>query len=64
MGDEGLAYGAACAGALKLDRVRALELAGTPVKDVYLGNDLPPADIEEALAAEGLLEAPTPEIEV
>jgi carbamoyltransferase len=64
MGDEGLAYGAACAGALRLDRERALELAGTPLAHVYLGNDVPRVDIEAALAAEGLLRAPIPEIEL
>lgn len=62
MGDEGLAYGAACAGALELDRERAVSLAGRPVAHVYLGNDLRTADIEEALAAESLLEAPRQDI--
>jgi carbamoyltransferase len=63
MGDEGLAYGAACAGALKLDHERALKMAGTPLSDVFLGGNCERQDISEALSAEGLMQDPRPNIE-
>lgn len=63
MGDEGLAYGAACAAAMDLDHAAAVELAGRPVSDVYLGPDCTPAEIERALAEQDLLRAPDRDIE-
>jgi carbamoyltransferase len=63
MGDEGLAYGAACVGALEMDPRGALKMAETPVPDVYLGSNCDRKTIEEALGAEDLLTAPSPEIE-
>ncbi len=64
MGDEGLAYGAACVGAYDLDREQALRLARTPVRDVYLGGDCATDEIEAALDAADLLEAPRDDIEL
>jgi len=63
MGDEGLAYGAACAGAAELDSAAARQLAATPLPHVYLGPDCPSKKIEQALSDAGLLDAPTPHIE-
>ena len=63
MGDEGLAFGAACAGAFELDRAAALRLARTPIEHVFLGPDIALAQTEEALRGAGLLEPPCPDID-
>jgi len=63
MGDEGLAYGAACVGAWEMDREGARKLAASPVPHVYLGPDLTAAEIDAALADADLSCGPCPDLE-
>jgi carbamoyltransferase len=54
MGDEGLAYGAACVGAMERDPQGARQMAATPLAHVFLGPDCEPTQIERALSDCGL----------